>query len=433
MTLTCTPDEAAALVRPRDTVGFGLGPGNPDAFLTALGQRDDWERLVFGGALLLGYYTVFTKPGVSYRSGFFGPAERVLLAEGHDIQLVPGGFRQFAPILARLAPRIMTAQAAPPDANGRVNLSLHFGATRDELVEAGRDPERVLLVEVNPRLPRTGTLSPQFDNTLPVELIDVLVETDGEPYVLEDPPPTELDEAIAGNALRFVTDGCTLQTGIGAIPNMVANQLASGTGSGYGVHSEMFTTGLMRLHEAGKVTNDAKGVFDGVSVTTFALGTAELYRWLDGNREVAFLPVDVVNDPTIIGRNRKLVSINGALCLDLYGQAVADNIDGKQISGVGGHEDFVAGAELHTDAHSLICLHSTVTVAGVVHSRILPALPEGAVVSTPRHHTGVVVTEYGAAEVSGLTVRERAHALAGIAHPDFRAALIAAAEKLGRT
>ena len=433
MTLTCTPEEAAALVRPRDTIGFGLGPGNPDAFLTALGQRDDWERLVFGGALLLGYYTVFTKPGVSYRSGFFGPAERVLLAEGHDIQLVPGGFRQFAPILARFAPRIMTAQAAPPDANGRVNLSLHLGATRDELVRAGSDPERVLLVEVNPRLPRTSTLSPQFDNTLPVELIDVLVETDGEPYVLEDPPPTAADEAIAGHALRFVTDGCTLQTGIGAIPNIVASKLAAGVGGGYGVHSEMFTTGLMRLHQAGKVSNDAKGVFDGVSVTTFALGTAELYRWLDDNREVAFLPVDTVNDPTIIGRNRKLLSINGALCLDLYGQIVADNIDGKQISGVGGHEDFVAGAELHTDAHSLICLRSTVAVDGAVRSRILPLLPEGAVVSTPRHHTGVVVTEYGAAELSGLTVRERAHALAAIAHPDFRDALVAAAETLGRT
>lgn len=432
MTTSCTPSEAAALVRPRDTIGFGLGPGNPDAFLTALGERDDWEHLVLGGALMLGYYTVLTKPGVSYRSGFFGPAERILLAEGHDIELVPGGFRQFAPILARFAPRIMTAQAAPPDADGRVNLSLHFGATRDELLQAGRDPDRVLLVEINPSLPRTCSLSPQFDNTIPLDLIDVLVEAGGDPYVLEDPLPTEQDEAIADHALQFVTDGSTLQTGIGAVPNMVANKLAGRSGGGYGVHSEMFTTGLMRLHQAGKVTNDAKGVFDGVSVTTFALGTADLYRWLDGNAEVAFLPVDVVNDPTVIGRNHKLVSINSALCLDLFGQVVADNIDGKQISGVGGHEDFVAGAELHIDAHSLICLNSTVTVGGAVRSRILPALPAGAIVSTPRHHTGVVVTEYGAAELAGLTVRERARALADIAHPDFRAELQTAAETLGR-
>jgi acyl-CoA hydrolase len=432
VTLTCTPEEAAALVRQRDTIGFGLGPGNPDAFLRALGGRDDWEDLVLGGALLLGYYTVLTKPGVSYRSGFFGPAERVLLSEGHDVELVPGGFRQFAPILARFAPRIMTAQAAPPDAEGRVNLSLHLGATRDELVQAGTDPDRVLLVEVNPHLPRTRSLPPQFDNTLPVELIDVLVEADGDPFVLEDPAPTEQDAAIAGHALRFVTEGSTLQTGIGAVPNMVAIALADGAGGNYGVHSEMFTTGLMRLHEAGKVTNAAKGVFDGVSVTTFALGTADLYRWLDDNAEVAFLPVDVVNDPTVISRNHKLVSINGALCLDLYGQVVADSIDGKQISGVGGHEDFVAGADLHLDAHSLICLSSTVTVGGVVRSRILPLLPEGSVVSTPRHHTGVVITEYGAAELTGLTVRERAKTLADVAHPDFRAQLHAVADSLGR-
>ena len=195
----------------------------------------------------------------------------------------------------------------------------------------------------------------------------------------------------------------------------------------------MFTTGLMRLHQAGKVTNAHKSMFDGVSVTTFALGTQELYDWLDGNGDVAFLPVDVVNDPSVIGRNHNLVSINGALTVDLYGQVVADNIDGRQISGVGGHEDFVAGAELHLDAHSLVCLRSTVDAGGgcCTHGSCR-SFPTGSVVSTPRHHTGVVVTEYGAAELRGRTVRERARALAEIAHPDFRDELRAAAEQLGR-
>ncbi len=431
MTRTCTPQEAAALIKPRDTIGFGLGPGNPNSFLEALGTRDDWEDLVLGGALLLNYYTVLTKPGVSYRSGFFGPAERILLQEGHAVELVPGGFRQFAPILARLAPRVMTAQAAPPDSDGRVNLSLHFGATRDELLKAGQDPERLLLVEVNPNLPRTSSLPP-YDNTLPVELIDILVEADSDPFVLEDAVPSDIDARIAENALEFVTDGCTLQTGIGSVPNIVANRLASGSEGGFGIHSEMFTTGLMRLHEAGKISNTGKGIFDGVSVTTFALGTADLYRWLDGNRDVVFLPVEVVNDPTVIGRNHKIVSINGALSVDLYGQVVADNIDGRQISGVGGHEDFVSGAELHPDAHSLICLPSTIGAGDGMRTRIVPLLPGGAVVSTPRHHTGVVVTEYGAADLMGLTVRERARSLAGIAHPSFREELQAVAETLGR-
>jgi acyl-CoA hydrolase len=193
----------------------------------------------------------------------------------------------------------------------------------------------------------------------------------------------------------------------------------------------MFTTGLMQLHQAGKVTNADKGVFDGVSVTTFALGSAELYRWLDGNNDVAFIDVAVVNDPTVISRNANLVSINGALSVDLYGQVVADTIDGRQISGVGGHEDFVAGAELHRDAHSLICLRSTVDVGGLSVSRIVGALPEGSVVSTPRHHTGVIVTEFGVAELPGLTVRERAHALVEVAHPDHRPALRELADRLG--
>lgn len=424
-------DAAVALVQRVDSIGFGLGPANPDAFLTALGHRNDWEDLVLGGALCLNFYDVFTKPGVSYRCGFFGPAERLLHSMGHHVELVPGGFRQMGPILARFAPRIMVAQGAPP-LDGRVNLSLHMGATRAELLRAGEDPDRLLIMEVNPNLPRTCSLPPDYDNTIPVDVIDAIVESDVPPFALPDAKADDVDAAIARHALRYVRQGSTLQTGIGAIPSFVASELAKGTLGGFGVHSEMFTDGLMQLHRAGKVTNDAKGVFDGVSVTTFALGSAELYRWLDGNGEVAFLPVETVNDPTVVARNANLVSINGALSVDLYGQVVADNIGGRQISGVGGHEDFVAAAELHLDAHSLICLRSTAEQGGSVVSRIAGLLPEGSVVSTPRHHTGVVITEYGVAELTGLTVRERAHALVEIAHPDFRAELRTLADGLGQ-
>jgi acyl-CoA hydrolase len=433
MTITCTPEEAVGHMRPIDTIGFGLGPANPDGFLSALSTRNDWEDLILGGALLLNYYEVLTKPGVSYRCGFFGPAERLLLAQGFRVEHVPGGFRQFAPILAKFSPRVMVAQAAPPDADGKVNLSLHYGATRPELLRAGRDPERLLIIEVNPNLPRTRSLAPQFDNTIPVELIDILVESNNVPFALNDAPADDTDRAIAANALGFVTEGATLQTGIGTIPNMVASELAAGPLGGFGIHSEMFTTGLMQLHLAGKVTNSNKGIFDGVSVTTFALGTAELYGWLNENDSVAFLDVEAVNDPTIISRNANLVSINGALSVDLYGQVVADSIDGRQISGVGGHEDFVAGAELHADAHSLICIRSTASVHNEPISRIVGKLPEGSIVSTPRHHTGVVVSEYGVAELSGYTVRERAHALAEIAHPTVRAELHAVADTMGHS
>lgn len=428
-----TPIEAAQLVRKRDTIGFGLGPANPHAFLTALGARDDWEDLTLGGALLLGYYPVLGHPNVAYRSGFFGPAERMLHSQGARIELVPGGFRQFAPILRRFAPRVMAVQAAPLDGQEMVNLSLHLGATYDELVLAGRDPDRLLVVEVNPHFPSTCSLPPDYTNTLPLDLVDVVIEADGMPYALPPTEPDTVDEAIADVASSFITDGATLQIGIGAVPDMVAARVAARPGGHYGVHSEMFTDGLMRLHQAGKVTNDRKGAFDGVSVTTFALGSGELYRWLADNQQVAFVPVQVVNDPTVIARNHAFVSVNGALTVDLYGQVVADNIGGTQISGVGGHEDFVAGAEMRIDDHSLICLRSTAVVGGVTRSRIAGLLPEGSVVSTPRHHTGVVVTEYGAADLTGLTVGERAEALCGIAHPDFRAGLAETAAGLRRS
>ena len=166
-------------------------------------------------------------------------------------------------------------------------------------------------------------------------------------------------------------------------------------------------------------------------MTTFALGSRELYDWLDHNPEVAFAPVSLVNDPTIIGRNRDFVSINGAIMVDLYGQIVADSVDGRQISGVGGHEDFIAGTELNLEDKSLVCMASTIEVAGERRSRIVPQLPTGAVVSTPRHHTGVVVTEHGSADLRGLTVAERAAALVEVAHPDFRAELAEAADRLG--
>jgi acyl-CoA hydrolase len=284
------------------------------------------------------------------------------------------------------------------------------------------------VVEVSPAFPRTHGLPPEHRHALHVDEIDVLVESDRMPFVLEDPEPSEIERAIAVHVEAFVPDGATLQTGIGAVPSMVATLLAEGPGGDYGVHSEMFTTGLMRLHEAGKVTN-RKGVYDGRSIATFAAGTADLYRWLDGNHEVAFLPVGIVNCPEVIAENRKAVTINAALAVDVHGQVVADTIGGAQFSGIGGHEDFVAGAGLELEDRSLLCLPSTYERDGIRYSRIVPWFDAGTVVTTPRHQVDVIITEYGAAELQGLTIRERGQALAAIAHPDFRDDLLAAADR----
>ena len=426
-----TAAEAAAFVRPTDTLAVGLGPAHPGGFLHALGERDDWVDLQMFGALLTDLYAIFTNPAVRYRSGFFGPAERFLRDSGADIEYVPADFRRFAPIIEQLNPRIMATAAAPPDEHGWCSLSLHAGATVDELHRAGADPDRLLIVEHSPHFPRTFGLMPEHPHRLHLDEIDVLVETDSAPVDLADAVADDIDVAIAEIALGFIADGATLQTGIGAIPSIIATKLAEGTGGDYGVHSEMFTNGLMRLHRAGKVTNAHKGVFDGFSVTTFAAGTPELYAWLDDNDAVRFLPVDVVNSGDTIAENRDFVSVNGATAVDLYGQVAADTVGGRQYSGTGGHEDFLAGAGLQTDDRSLLCLRSSSVIDGELRSRIASTL-HPMVVTTPRHQVDVVVTEYGAAELKGRTVRERAHLLVDIAHPDVRAELRAEADAIDR-
>ncbi len=416
---TLTPEDAAGLVEPRDRLGIPLGPGQPGAFLHALGGRDDFTELTVFGALLVDLYEVFTKPGVRYLSGFYGPAERFLVDSGAHVEFVPADFRRFSRIAEQFAPRVVATVATPPDADGNLSLSLHAGATVDAIHAAGADPDRLLVVEANPRFPRTYG-SDEHPHRVHLDEIDVLVESDREPFVIADAPASDVDRAIAEHIRDLVPDGATLQTGIGGIPSIVMGLLATGEGGEYGIHSEMFTTGLMQLHLAGKVSNRRKGQFDGVSVTTFAAGTAELYEWLDDNREVAFLPVDVVNAPHVISQNRSMVTLNGALSVDLHGQVVADTIGGRQFSGIGGHEDFIAQSGLSLEDRSLVCLRSTAVVSGAEISRIVPALAEGAIVTTPRHQLDMVVTEHGVAHLRGRTVRERAQALADIAAPAYR-------------
>ncbi len=426
----CTAAEAAALLRSEDSLAVPIGPGQPLDFLDALGGRDDWKALTVFTGLLGAPFRLFLHPGVRLVSCFFGPVERGLRDAGQRVDFIPGDFRRFGRIARRLSPRVVATAAAPPDRDGWMSLSLHAGATVSEIARCGKDPARLLVVEASRRLPRTLGLGDDR-HAIHVDDVDVLVESDRDPPALPSAPPSAVDRAIAGHARRYVSDGSTLQTGIGGIPDAVAALLAEGDGGDYGIHGEMFTTGLMRLHRAGKVSNARKGMHTGVSIATFAMGTPELYAWLDGREDVRFLPVEKVNDPAVIAAQRDMLSLNGALSLDLYGQVVADVIGGRQHSGIGGHEDFVSGAGLEADDRSLICLPSTVTVGGRVLSRIVPALDAGSVVTTPRHQLDVVVTEQGAAEVLGLTVRERARALAGIAHPMFREELLAAAERLG--
>jgi acyl-CoA hydrolase len=425
---TLTAADAAARFEPVDTLGIPLGPGQPGGLLEAMGVREDWEELRIGGGLLTVWSELFTHAGVHFLSGFFGPMERALRDQGANISFAPADFRRFEPILEAQRPRVMATAACPPDSDGWCSLSLHAGATTRECRRAGADPERLLIVETSARFPRTFGILPDHRHALNVDEIDVLIESDREPLQIPEPEPGDADRAIAEHAAALIPDGATLQTGIGAVPSGVAGLLADGDGGDYGIHSEMFTTGLMALCEAGKVTN-RKGTYDGVSVATFAAGTPELYEWLDGNEDVAFLPVELVNSQEAIAANRSMVTLNGALAIDIQGQVIADTIAGVQYSGVGGHEDFIAGPSLSLEDRALLCMSSTIKVDGETRSRIVPWFDAGAVITTPRHQVDVVVTEHGAAELQGKTTHQRGEALAEIAHPDFRDELLAAAER----
>jgi acyl-CoA hydrolase len=423
-----TAQDAVGVFRPTDSLGLPLGPAQPAALLEAMGSRKDWEDLRVFGALVTVLSDLFTHPNVHYLSGFFGPLERLLRDSGANIGFAPADFRRFVALLEDIAPRVMATAASRPDADGWCSLSLHAGANVGPLHAAGADPTRLLVVEVSDHYPRTYGWG-EHHHRVHVDEIDVLIESESTPFEIADPEPTDVERAIARHIQGLIPDGATLQTGIGAVPSVVATLLADGDGGDYGIHSEMFTTGLMKLHQAGKVSNAQKGQFDGVSISTFAGGTRELYDWLDDNHEVAFLPVEVVNSPEVIGANRSMITINAALSVDIHGQVVADTRSGEQFSGIGGHEDFVAGAGLDLDDRSILCLPSTYRAGEEVHSRIVPWFAAGTVITTPRHQVDVIVTEHGIAELQGKTVRQRGLALAAIAHPDFRADLLAAADR----
>ena len=197
-------DEAAARVRPEDSLGIPLATGQPPALMEALGRRDDWTELHVYGALLAVGTALFNHPNVHYLSGFYGPIERALRDAGANISFAPADFRRFAPLLERQSPRVIAIAAAPPDADGCCSLSLHAGAFVGELARAGADPDRLLVVEASDRFPRTFGLPPEHPHAVHVDAIDLLVESDAAPIPLPDPEPTDVDRAIAQNAAEFI-------------------------------------------------------------------------------------------------------------------------------------------------------------------------------------------------------------------------------------
>ncbi|MDG2047282.1 MAG: acetyl-CoA hydrolase/transferase C-terminal domain-containing protein [Halioglobus sp.] len=411
--------KAIQLLHTTDTITLGFGPAFPIPFMEALGDRDDWQELTIYAAILPAYYDGLSHPKITLRSLFFGPVERHMQAIGADIHYIPADLRRQALFAKKNPTRVFVCAVSPPDNDGYVSLSAN--ATQYEnIVACSQDPKRLLIFITTNQLPSTMGYLPDYPHRIHLDDVDFIINEDFSPPMVDDVPLGALETALAHNIRPFIPDRATLQTGFGSIPGAVVKALSQGANGNYGIHSEMFTNGLMHLCKTGKVSNEYKGIFTGISVCAFAMGSAELYEWLHENEQVRFMPPKCINSPAIIAENINMRSINGALMLDLAGQIVADTIDGRQYSGIGGHEDFTSGASMGDDDRSIICLPATVTLNGQLTSRITAQLTAGSIITTPRHQLDIVVTEFGAAEVAGLTTKERAHALAEIAHPQFR-------------
>ena len=354
-------------------------------------------------------------------SWFHAPGSRQAVAAGlPTVTYVPNMLHRAG--IDRLQvrrPHLFFGTCTPPDEKGFVSLSLGITYEKDVLEAA-----EVVVLEVNDRLPRTFG-----DTQLHIDDVDHFVEHSQQPPTLPPAQPDEVSVRIGGHIAELVEDGSTIQLGIGDIPNAAALSLRDK--KDLGVHTEMMVDSMVDLYEMGVITNKRKAIYKDKFVCTFAMGSQRLYDWLDNNQAVEFLRGRYVNDPCVVRRNSRMVSINTCLMVDLTGQVASESIGTRQYSGTGGQTDTATGAVEGTDGlgKSIIACRSTALNGSL--SSITPVLPEGTAVTLHRSNTDWVVTEYGAVRLRGLTVRERAAALIGIAHPDFRQELREQARRHG--
>lgn len=300
---------------------------------------------------------------------------------------------------------------SPPDEHGFCSFGIENGLTKSPAESA-----RIIIAEVNQQMPRT-----LGDSFIHISRLNYIVPVD---YALAEMTmggegADEITEKIAGYIAELIPDGATMQMGIGAIPDAVLKYLYHKRD--LGIHSELFSDGVISLVDAGILTNAQKSLHRGKIVAGFVIGTRKLYEWVDDNPLIELHPTEYINDPFVIAQNDRMVAINSAIEVDITGQICADSIGPKLYSGVGGQLDFIYGASRSKGGVPIIALPSTTTLRdGTVISRVVSMLKRGAGVVTTRNHVRYLVTEYGVADLYGKSIRQRAQALINIAHPDFR-------------
>ncbi len=412
----CAASDAVAGLRSGWRVLVGSGCSCPDQLIEAmLARKSDLSDVELVHLLTFGRAD-YVKPEYAdafrHNAFFVGPNVR---------KAVQAGAADYTPIFLSEIPELIRngdrrvdavfLQLSPPDKHGYCSMGIHV-----DIQQAAVEAAQLVIAQINPNMPRT------FGDTLVhVSQIDHIVETNDPLIELGGAgEPDETSIRIGGHVARLITNGSCLQLGIGSIPNAVLRMLADK--HDLGIHTEMFSDGILKLMESGAVTNKRKTVHPGKTITSFAMGSRALYDWVDDNPSVEFYTSDYVNDPRLISQNDNVVAINGAIQVDLTGQVSSDSIGYKFFSGIGGQVDFIRGAAMSKGGKPIIALPST--AKGGTISRIVPHLDEGAGVVTSRGDVHYVVTEYGIAYLHGKTIRERSLALMNIAHPDYRSELL---------
>ena len=413
LTAAVAADEALACVKPGMRVFVHGAAATPTPLLEALVRRRDLADVTL-------YHLHTTGPAPFVDAEHEGRFYSVSLFAGAPVRgAINEGRADFVPVFLSDIPRLFLdgaipldvalLQLSPPDRHGYCTL----GTSVDAALAAAASARHVV-AEINERMPRT-----HGNTLLHVSRLTAFTRTDRPLHVAPPRPSTAAEDAIGEHAARLVPDGATLQMGIGAIPDAVLRRLFDK--HDLGIHTEMFSDGVVDLAEAGVITNRRKHLHPGRMITSFVLGTARLYDFVHDNPFVEFHPCDHTNDTARIRKNDQVVAINSALEIDLSGQVCADSIGFRIYSGIGGQMDFIRGSALSRGGRPIIALPST--ASGGTVSRIVPALKPGSGVVTTRGHVHWVVTEYGAVNLAGLSLRQRAEALISIAHPDVRGEL----------
>lgn len=414
-----TAAEAVKVIRSKDRVFIQGGAATPQRLISAMVDRAPELRGVEVVHLHIEGDAPHVRP--EYRENF---RTRALFVSANIRSAVASGEADYVPVFLSEVPalfrqRILPLDVAlihvsPPDRHGFCSLGISVDVARSAVEMA-----TIVVAQVNPKMPRT-----HGDGSIHVDQIAFAVEIDDPLFEHKPSELTDAERAIAHNVSDLVEDGATLQMGIGAIPDAVLAALNSH--KDLGIHSEMFSDGVIDLIQRGVINGRLKKTHPGKVVGGFTMGTRQLYDFVNDNPQIVLLDITYVNDTAVIRRNPRVTAINSAIEVDMTGQVCADSIGSYEYSGVGGQMDFIRGASLSEGGKPIIALPS-ITSRG--ESRIVPFLKQGAGVVTTRAHVHYIVTEYGVAYLYGKTLRERARALIEVAHPDHREALERAARE----